>query len=241
MGHAGERHDIQSQETHSGRWVSFRQPVLRAARERHGRDVPLHLRGEPGRGLGGGRVLDRAVAGASTPTARWASAATSSRPTGRARSSPSTSTTAGSSRTRCPACPRPRRAEGLTAARLHAALRRVPDRGGGPRACTRRPVDVPGGRANGSRDRRRHASGARPWASRSTAKSVAGFPTPSRKLEIYSRTLEEWGWAGAGAARLHPEPRPPRATGRRRRARWCCCRPSGCPRSSTRAAATRST
>ena len=23
MGHAGERHDIQSQETHAGRWVSF--------------------------------------------------------------------------------------------------------------------------------------------------------------------------------------------------------------------------
>jgi len=23
---------------------------------------------------------------------------------------------------------------------------------------------------------------------------VAGFPTPSRRLELYSRTLEEWGW-----------------------------------------------
>jgi len=34
MGHAGERHDVQSQETHAGVWVSFRQPVLRAARER---------------------------------------------------------------------------------------------------------------------------------------------------------------------------------------------------------------
>ena len=30
MGHSAERHDIQSQETHAGRWVSFRQPVRRA-------------------------------------------------------------------------------------------------------------------------------------------------------------------------------------------------------------------
>ncbi len=30
MGHAAERHDIQSQETHAGRWVSLRQPVARA-------------------------------------------------------------------------------------------------------------------------------------------------------------------------------------------------------------------
>ncbi|HZI93933.1 MAG TPA: molybdopterin-dependent oxidoreductase [Patescibacteria group bacterium] len=34
MGHAGERHDVQSQETQAGVWVSFRQPVLRAAKER---------------------------------------------------------------------------------------------------------------------------------------------------------------------------------------------------------------
>ncbi len=30
MGHSTERHDVQSQETHSGRWISFRQPVFRA-------------------------------------------------------------------------------------------------------------------------------------------------------------------------------------------------------------------
>ncbi|MCZ7685022.1 MAG: molybdopterin-dependent oxidoreductase, partial [Sandaracinaceae bacterium] len=27
MGHAGERHDLMSQETHAGRWIGFRQPV----------------------------------------------------------------------------------------------------------------------------------------------------------------------------------------------------------------------
>src|SRR5579875_1958240 len=37
MGHASERHDLLSQETHAARWIGFRQPVLRAALERAGR------------------------------------------------------------------------------------------------------------------------------------------------------------------------------------------------------------
>src|SRR5678816_1623397 len=45
MGHAGERHDIQSQETQSGKWVSFRQPVVRAARVPHRKDVVREDRG----------------------------------------------------------------------------------------------------------------------------------------------------------------------------------------------------
>jgi anaerobic selenocysteine-containing dehydrogenase len=37
MGHASERHDLMSQETHSARWIGFRQPVLRVALERQGK------------------------------------------------------------------------------------------------------------------------------------------------------------------------------------------------------------
>jgi anaerobic selenocysteine-containing dehydrogenase len=48
MGHAGERHDIQSQETHAGVWVSFRQPVVRAAMERLGRKVEFTYEANPG-------------------------------------------------------------------------------------------------------------------------------------------------------------------------------------------------
>ena len=33
MGHASERHDLMSQETHAARWIGFRQPVLRVALE----------------------------------------------------------------------------------------------------------------------------------------------------------------------------------------------------------------
>ncbi len=34
MGHSAERHDLVSYETHSGKWIAFRQPVLRVAHER---------------------------------------------------------------------------------------------------------------------------------------------------------------------------------------------------------------
>ena len=39
MGHGSERHDIHSYETHDSQWLGFRQPVLRAARERMGEEV----------------------------------------------------------------------------------------------------------------------------------------------------------------------------------------------------------
>jgi anaerobic selenocysteine-containing dehydrogenase len=39
MGVGSERHDLHSYETHDGQWIGFRQPVTRAARERLGRAV----------------------------------------------------------------------------------------------------------------------------------------------------------------------------------------------------------
>jgi anaerobic selenocysteine-containing dehydrogenase len=39
MGHSSERHDLHSYEQYDGQWVGFRQPVLRAARERLGERV----------------------------------------------------------------------------------------------------------------------------------------------------------------------------------------------------------
>ena len=48
MGHGSERHDNQSQETHAGAWVGFRQPVLRVARERLGLPVVDTRTANPG-------------------------------------------------------------------------------------------------------------------------------------------------------------------------------------------------
>jgi anaerobic selenocysteine-containing dehydrogenase len=48
MGHAGERHDLMSQETHSGQWVAFRQPVRRVAADRLGRPSRFTYETNPG-------------------------------------------------------------------------------------------------------------------------------------------------------------------------------------------------
>ncbi|HSR50557.1 MAG TPA: molybdopterin-dependent oxidoreductase [Acidobacteriota bacterium] len=48
MGHAGERHDLISYETHSGLWIAFRQPVLREARRRMGEEVEFTYQANPG-------------------------------------------------------------------------------------------------------------------------------------------------------------------------------------------------
>ncbi|HZH91266.1 MAG TPA: molybdopterin-dependent oxidoreductase [Pyrinomonadaceae bacterium] len=39
MGHGSERHDVHSYETHDAQWIGFRQPVLRVARERLGEEI----------------------------------------------------------------------------------------------------------------------------------------------------------------------------------------------------------
>ncbi|MBI5876366.1 MAG: molybdopterin-dependent oxidoreductase [Chloroflexi bacterium] len=48
MGHAPERHDLMSQETHGGQWIAFRQPVQRVAMERMGKPVAKTYEANPG-------------------------------------------------------------------------------------------------------------------------------------------------------------------------------------------------
>jgi len=48
MGHGPERHDTHSYETHAARWLGFRQPVFRVARERSGDPVALTYQANPG-------------------------------------------------------------------------------------------------------------------------------------------------------------------------------------------------
>ncbi|MDH5506063.1 MAG: molybdopterin-dependent oxidoreductase [Anaerolineae bacterium] len=48
MGHAGERHDLVSQETHAGQWIAFRQPVRCVAMERAGQKVDKTYQANPG-------------------------------------------------------------------------------------------------------------------------------------------------------------------------------------------------
>jgi anaerobic selenocysteine-containing dehydrogenase len=48
MGHASERHDLVSYETHSGKWIGFRQPVLREAARKQGKEVEFTYETNPG-------------------------------------------------------------------------------------------------------------------------------------------------------------------------------------------------
>ena len=48
MGHAGERHDLMSQETHAGQWIAFRQPVRRVAMEKLGQEIKYTYEANPG-------------------------------------------------------------------------------------------------------------------------------------------------------------------------------------------------
>jgi len=48
MGHAGERHDLMSQETHAGQWIAFRQPVRRVAMEKLGMPLRFTYEANPG-------------------------------------------------------------------------------------------------------------------------------------------------------------------------------------------------
>jgi anaerobic selenocysteine-containing dehydrogenase len=52
MGHASERHDLMSQETHAARWIGFRQPVLRVALERQGRTFDWTWQAHEAAGIG---------------------------------------------------------------------------------------------------------------------------------------------------------------------------------------------
>jgi len=52
MGHASERHDLMSQETHSARWIGFRQPVLRVALENQGKQFNFTYEAHREAGLG---------------------------------------------------------------------------------------------------------------------------------------------------------------------------------------------
>ena len=48
MGHSSERHDLNSYETHSGKWIAFRQPILREVARRNGQPVEFTYEANPG-------------------------------------------------------------------------------------------------------------------------------------------------------------------------------------------------
>ena len=196
MGVAGERHDLQSQETQAGRWIAFRQPVVRVARERDGARFDFTYEANPGevweedefwinlswridlQGLLGIRRFFESPYRPGEMVSveeyyRWIF------------------------ENSVPGLPAAAAREGLTPLeymREYGAFElagdvyhlhqtplspaseetRVDEAGRVTRDAEGRPGTVVGVVVDGS--------------------PVVGFPTPSRKLELYSGTLKEWGW-----------------------------------------------
>jgi anaerobic selenocysteine-containing dehydrogenase len=189
MGQGSERHDIQSQETHSGRWVSFRQPVLRAARERMGESfrytyesnpgqvweedefwIELSWRIDPDGALGIRRHFESPYRAGEKLTVheyyRWIF------------------------ENAVPGLPEAAAREGLAPLeymrRYGAYLIEAEVRDLQNKPVAGEAADPVSGVVS--------ANGKPVGVDLGDGEVVAGWPTPSRRLEIYSRTMRDWGW-----------------------------------------------
>jgi anaerobic selenocysteine-containing dehydrogenase len=213
MGHAPERHDLHSYETHDGQWIGFRQPVARALRQRDGQPVgdtrevnpgevweenefwiDLTWRIDPDGALGIRRYVEsRARPGQKLGLDEYYGWAFEHS---------------------VPGLPERAAAEGLTplafmrrygafeVARKVGAVHeqevprddlqdigedetgRVYTRAPKPDAMNVVPLPTPDP----------DAAGRRPVGVRVDGRVLRGFPTPSGRLEFYSSTLAAWGW-----------------------------------------------
>ena len=229
VGHGSERHDLHSYETHDAQWVAFRQPVLRAARERLGERVSDTREVNPG------EVWEE--------NELWIDLSWRIDPDGtlgirrffESKRDPGTRLSIDEYyqwifEHSVPGLPEKARAEGLTPLeymRRYGAFEVM--RGVGPLHEQEVPsVELEDARVDGiGRVYTRAATppspnvvplpapppdedGRRAVGVRVDGRVLRGFPTPSGRLEVYSRTLAEWGWPehalpGYIKSHVHPE------------------------------------
>jgi anaerobic selenocysteine-containing dehydrogenase len=197
MGHASERHDLMSQETQAGRWIGFRQPVLRVALEKQGKNfettwqahaeagigevweedefwIELSWRIDPDGSMGIRKYFESPYRPGERMTVdeyyRWIF------------------------ENSVPGLPHAAAREGLTpleymrkygAFLINGNCYELHNAPLGTQQLAGSTVEPSTGviQKNGTI-----------IGVQSGGKAVAGFPTPSRKLEFYSRTLKEWRW-----------------------------------------------
>jgi anaerobic selenocysteine-containing dehydrogenase len=229
MGIGSERHDIHSYETHDAQWIGFRQPVMRALRERLGEKV------SDTRGANPGEVWEE--------NELWIELSWKIDPDGamgirkffESRERPGEKLGVDEYyryifENSVPGLPEKARAQGLSpldymrrfgafevsrqAGPLHEqevpkeeledlhvdARGRAFTRAPKPQPVNIVPVPTPPG----------DAQGRRPVGVEVDSKVVRGFPTPSGKLEFYSSTLAQWGWSEHALpsyikSQIHPE------------------------------------
>ena len=197
MGHASERHDLMSQETQAAQWIGFRQPVLRVALEKQGKRfkttyeahaaagfgevweedefwIELSWRVDPDGGLGIRKYFESPYRpGEKLEIAeyyRWIF------------------------ENSVPGLPAAAVAEGLTPydyMRKYGAFL-IADKVYGDHTKPLPDAEL----AGASVDAADHVvrRGEKAIGVEIEGQALVGFPTPSRKLEFYSRTLKDWKW-----------------------------------------------
>ncbi|HEX9792602.1 MAG TPA: molybdopterin dinucleotide binding domain-containing protein [Planctomycetota bacterium] len=174
MGLATERHDLMSQETHAGRWIGFRQPVLRVAKEADGEHVEWTWQANPG------EVWEEDEFWIALS---WAIDADGSLGIRKHFESPY------------------RPGERITIEEYYRWIfeNSVPGLPAAAAAAGRTPLEYM--REHGAFEVQKDAYRAHEKSASAEEAGVeidgvrmAGFPTPSRKLEFFSPTMQEWGY-----------------------------------------------
>jgi len=189
MGHAGERHDVMSQETHAGQWIGFRQPVRRVAMERAGKKVRFTHEANPG------EVWEEAelwveLSGRMDPDGslgirRWFES-----PKRKGELITQDEYWGHVFEHSVPGLPEAAAAEGLTPLgymRKYGAFEVKKEN----YVPYEKPVDASGAEIGDDGIAR---VGGQPVGVEVEGVVRAGFGTPSKKLELLSTTLRDWGW-----------------------------------------------
>jgi anaerobic selenocysteine-containing dehydrogenase len=197
MGHASERHDLMSQETHAARWIGFRQPVLRVALERQGRRFATTWEAHEVAGLGQVWEEDefwielswRIDPDGALGIRRWFENP----------DQPGEKLTVDAFygwifEHSVPGLPTAAKQEGLTPLQYMRRYGAFLVEDGVYR--THEKMLAPADLAGASVDpvTKVIAKGGAAIGVEIDGQAHVGFPTPSRKLEFYSRTLKEWKW-----------------------------------------------
>ncbi len=213
MGHSSERHDLHSYETHDAQWVALRQPVLRAARERLGEApvdtrevnpgqvweenefwIDISWRVDPDGSMGIRQYFEsKQRPGTKLTVDEYYSFIFENSVPGLAEKAAAEGLTPIQYMRRYGAFEVARNVGPLHEQEVPAAeiedgstdpLGRVYTRAPRPAAANIVPVPTP----------MPDPEGRRPAGVDVDGRVLRGFPTPSGRLEFYSRTLAEWGW-----------------------------------------------
>ena len=212
MGHGPERHDTFSYESYAGQWLGFRQPVLRVLRESRGESFDFTYQANPGEVWEEGEfwieLSWRIDPDGSLGIRKYFESPY--RPGEKLRIDEYYRWIFENS---VPGLPEAAAAESMTPLeymRKYTAFE-VKSEAYRDHEAELSPADLDGARVDETTGLITSEQPARPAEAKPAigvtldpklrpigvvvdGRPIAGFPTPSRKLEFYSRTLKEWGW-----------------------------------------------